>query len=677
MRKTLFPILIVSVVLIALVACQAAGPAPEAPAAAPAAAEKPASDTAAPAAAGASCDAAWAEGMAFCEAPMLAAKVAAGELPPVEERVPLEPLVGNPRIPWVKMEKGKHGGTLRLIDYDAGTVGHDAGWANNEQWMETGGLSHDAATLVGGIFKGLDVSADEKEFTFHMRKGMKFSNGANFTTEDVAFWWNDVMNNEELTPVISQNFRAGHKPDGNPPTFEVIDDYTFKFTFDQPYGGWSGLMTYGAGLGNLTDSDYLKQIHVKYANADELAAKIKEQGFEPNEWYRLWGYYTGGNQQHKTGLPTYGPWILTEMSETGAKLERNPYYWKADEWGQQLPYIDTVEVKIVKDVSAAAVEIIAGNVDMARRPVNPANLPLYTQYADEKGYKVIIQDQHASLGEVFLNITYEDPIWQQFVGNVEFRKALSMAINRAQIIDAVYFGIAEIPHTITAPDNDPDGARAILDSLGLDKTDADGCRLGPDGKPFVIPFEMAEFTGEEIPVGEMVAKFWKEVGICTTVKQIETNLFLTKTGANESQAFTWWAHYPRWPFHENGDYIGQAWQQTYAPLWMRWVNWNQGGGKAAAENPNETDPKVVGIEPPQAYLDLRTKQDQIFATSDPNKQKQLWDEMRQIISDNMFWIPIVDPVKGPLIVNAKLGNVAEGGVAIENAASAEWFYYTE
>ncbi|MBX3011718.1 MAG: hypothetical protein KF832_09420 [Caldilineaceae bacterium] len=671
MRKSLY-YLIVSTVLLALVACQGAAPAQEE--AAPAAVEAP-STAASETTAGASCDAEWTPGMTVCEAPMLAAKVAAGELPPVEERVPLEPLVGNPRIPWTTMEKGVHGGTLRLIDYDAGTIGHDAGWANNEQWMETAGLSHDAATMVGGVFKGLDVSADEKEFTFHMRKGMKFSNGADFTTEDVAFWWNDVINNPQLTPAISQNFRAGHKPDGNPPTFAVIDDYTFQFTFDQPYGGWSGLMTYGAGLGNITDSDYLKQIHVDYATPEDLAAKVKERGFEDGEWYRMWGYYLSTSQQHNTGLPTYGAWVLTNMTETSAKLERNPYYWKVDEWGQQLPYIDTVEVKIVQDVDAAAVEIIAGNVDLARRPVNPANLPLYAQYADEKGYVVHIQDQHASLGEVFLNITYENPIWQEFMGNPEFRKALSMAVDRTQIIDAVYFGIAHIPTTIAVPDYDPDGARAIFDSLGLDQTDADGCRLGPDGKPFTIPFEMAEFTGEEIPVGELVAKFWTEVGICTTVKQIETNLFLTKTGANESQAFTWWAHYPRWPFHENGDYIGQAWQQTYAPLWMRWVSWNLGGGREAAENPDETDPKVVGIEPPQAYLDLRTKQDELFATADPNVQKQLWDEMRQIISENYFWIPIVDPVQGPLIVNAKLGNVAETGVAIENAAAAEWFFY--
>ena len=207
-------------------------------------------------------------------------------------------------------------------------------------------------------------------------------------------------------------------------------------------------MTYGAGLGRITDSDYLKKIHVKYANKKALDKLVKERGFEKGEWHRLWGYYQNANKQHETGLPTYGPWMLTAMWATGAKMERNPYYWKIDTCGNQLPYIDNVDIKIVQNVDAAAVEIISGNIDLARRPVNPQNIPLYMQYADKKGYKVSIQDQHASLGEVFLNITYGDSVRRKILGNKEFRRALSMAINRAEIIDAVYFGIAEEPQAI-------------------------------------------------------------------------------------------------------------------------------------------------------------------------------------------------------------------------------------
>ena len=134
-------------------------------------------------------------GSTINESPILKQMVKNGKLPTVSERVPSDPLIGNPRIPWTKMKCGQYGGTLRLIDYDAGTVGHDAGWANNEQWMETAGLSHDASTMKGGIFKDIKVTNNEKNFTFHMRKGMKFSNGAAFDSEDIAFWWNDVINN--------------------------------------------------------------------------------------------------------------------------------------------------------------------------------------------------------------------------------------------------------------------------------------------------------------------------------------------------------------------------------------------------------------------------------------------------------------------------------------------------
>ena len=234
-------------------------------------------------------------GSTINESPILKQMVKNGKLPTVAERVPSDPLIGNPRIPWTKMQCGQYGGTLRLIDYDAGTVGHDAGWANNEQWMETAGLSHDASTMKGGIFKDIKVTNNEKNFTFHMRKGMKFSNGANFDSEDIAFWWNDVMNNSKLTPGIPQKFKAGHKPSGNPPQFSVLNKYSFSFKFDEPFGGWSGLMTYGSGLGRITDSDYLKKIHAKYADKEELEKLVKERGFEKGEWHRLWGYYQNSN----------------------------------------------------------------------------------------------------------------------------------------------------------------------------------------------------------------------------------------------------------------------------------------------------------------------------------------------------------------------------------------------
>ena len=675
MKRALIYLLVTLATVALLAAC---GGQPAAEVAAPESA--PAADTseeAMPSSAFESCQAAQDAGMAFCEAPMLAARVAAGELPPVDERLPVDPMVGNHRIPdWqAVMERGEYGGTLRLLDFDAGTIGHDAGWISAEPWVETEDIKHDFATLSDSIFT-LSISDDDKEFTFQMRKGMKFSDGADFDTEDVLFFWDHILHNETLTPIIGTTWRSGNASTGNVGELAVVDRYTFKITYDQPYGGWPGLFTYGSGPHRFTDSDYLKQIHGDFADADALAGLLDKYGFESGEWNRLYGLYTNSSRQQETGLPTLSPYVLTEMGETLAIMERNPYYWKVDEWGQQLPYIDRLEISIVPDVNAATLKIIAGEADMVRRGVNPADMALYVQNAEEKGYEVVVLDMHASTGEIYLNITYADPAWQEVVGNVEFRKALSYAIDRETIIDAVYSGLASAPETMD-PVSDVEQAEAILDSLGLDQRNADGCRLTPSGEPISIAFNFTPFTGESLPTAEIVAQNWNNIGICTSVRQLEQNLFLTQAGANETQAMVWWAHYPRWPWHEFGDYIGQAWQRHYAPLWMAWYDWNLGGGKEAAENPEETDPLVVGVEPPQAYKDLRQLQGELFATSNAAEHERIWNAMIAIFRDNYFWISAADPLQNPLIVNEGLGNVAKRGFHIQSANEAEFYFWKD
>ncbi|HIC89351.1 MAG TPA: hypothetical protein EYP04_08110, partial [Anaerolineae bacterium] len=331
-----------------------------------------------------------------------------------------------------------------------------------------------------------------------------------------------------------------------------------------------------------------------------------------------------------------------------------------DAAGNQLPYIDRVEIPVVADIEAATIKITAGEVDLARRPVNNMNIPLYKQYAKEKGYRVLIQPTHVSLGEVFLNITNQDPAWQEVVPDVRFRKALAMGIDRAKIIDVVYLGLAEMPQTYLVPEFDPDQANAILDEIGMDKRDDEGFRLTPSGKRFEIRFELAPFTGEEIPIGEMVSKMWSEnLGIRTSVKPFETGVWQAANAANENHAFTWWSHYPRHPWHEPNDYVGLAWQTTYAPLWHQW--WTSGGEE--------------GAEPPEEYKQLRLLQEEMFRTPDLQRQKEIWEEIKQNVTDNMWWIPIVDKVKQPIIWSADLGNVPEEGVAMTNAMAAPQIVY--
>lgn len=646
--------------------------------------EEPAAETP-----GEGCTEKWQPGMPFCEAPMLAAKVASGELPPVEERVPKNPVVGNNKVApeWLTkpFSRGNYGGTLRLVDGNdvRGQLGHDAGWLMTENWVETYYVNFRPDYMFGNVFESIDISDDLTTFTVHMREGMKFSNGALFDSEDVRFWWQEVMENTELTASMPTWARTGHNPQGNPAKLEVVDQWTFKFIFDGPYGNFPGRWDMYNGYNLFTDSDYLKAIHNDFADPAELAAKIEEQGFEEGEWTRLWGYYTSQANQGKTGQPTYTAWIVTEINDTGATMERNPYYYKVDDWGQQLPYIDKVTLKYVENSDAAAVELGAGNVDMIRRLVSPKNLPLYTQNAEKGGYDVYILGQHASLGEVFLNITYQDPMWTKYVGDKRFREALSMAIDRDAIIDAVYYGIAEKPTRWlkeSALEFNPEEAIRILEEeFGMTQKDADGCRLGEDGKPFTIPFEVAEFTGEEVPVTEMVAKFWSDIGICSSVKQIDSQLFQEMNATNSNRAFTWWAHYPRWPLHEDNDYYGVAWQKTYAPLWVSWWDYNMGGGKEL--NPDATDLLTIGVEPPEEYKQLRQLQYDLWATSfkDVENYNKIWNQIIDILRENVYIMSIVDPVKGPFMISKKLDNHCDtdAGVAITCSWQDEWWYYKE
>lgn len=592
----------------------------------------------------------------YKEAPMLAELVKQGKLPPVEERLPKNPRVGVIDIPKedLKVEIGRYGGTLRLVDWDKGTTGHDASWINakGSQGLQCPGLAHDNLTLEPDFFESFDVSSDAKTFTFTLREGIKWSDGQPITTDDIKFWYEDVLWNDKLTPSYPAHLRSGGKADANPMKLEITDKYTFKFISEIPYAGFLSCFTYNSVYPPYP-SHFMKQFHEKYTSEADLNKKCKEFGFQDGEWYNLFTFaYDVNRNQHKVSLPSFGPYILKSMTDNEAILERNPYYWKVDKEGNQLPYIDYLKVQLVNDPEAATLKIINGECDLVRRGVAAANVPLYKQHADEKGYNVLLLKQHASLAEVFLNLTNNDPNWRNVVRDVRFRKAVSLAIDHERIIDAIYFGLAGPPRIIPLNEYNKDKANALLDEMRLDKKDADGFRLGPDGKRFEIPFQVATFTGEEEKTVELLRNMLKDVGLYVTTRKFENSLWLEMAAAGEIKAMTWWAHYPRWPWHESTDYRGRAWQYTYCPLWYQWF---ESGGKN-------------GEEPPAEYKELISLFEKMNSEADAKKQAELWEAIKKNITDNVWWIPIIDDVINPLIVNKKLGNVPEKGYAIDIAA---------
>lgn len=600
----------------------------------------------------------------YNEAPMLRVKVAAGELPPVEERLPEEPGRCIDVLPEnLDLEIGLYGGTLRTLSIDAGSWGHDTGWFAREYLVQAPGFYYWPTEVVGDVLKDFEISDDQKVFTFYMRKGMKWSDGHLFTTEDVRFWYEDVLQNEKLTPAIPIQTRAGSKPDGKVMELKIIDEYTFQISFDEPYGCF--LTWWACAFGYFPPAHYARQFHSRYTPMEKLEPLIRKEGFEKGEWWRLYGKMTTLSEglERPADLPVLCPWIVTESTPTRFIWERNPYYWKVDAAGNQLPYIDRVEVTVTSTQEAGTMRILAGEIDLARRAANLQNLPLYKEYQDKAGLEIRLLKMHAALAEVFLNLTNEDPVWRQVVGDVRFRRALSLAINREEIIDALYYNLAVLPEAIALNEYDPDRANRLLDEMGLDKRDKDGWRLGPDGKIFTIPFEITRFTGEEAPTAEIVRQFFEAVGVHTTLRSLENALWLSKAAANEMKAFIWWAHYTRWPFDEPG-HLGQAWQTTYAPLWFQW--YGTGGEE--------------GEEPPALYIRYRNLYEEMLATLDGEVHEKNWNEMRRILAEQVWIIPIVNHALNPLLFKKNLGNVAnaaETGYQHQSAIAAEQFFFKE
>ena len=598
----------------------------------------------------------------YSEAPELAARVAAGELPPVEERLPLEPRVLSAErndIPPedLNFEVGKYGGILRSVQPDP-SWNPDIFVMNDESLLAAPGILADG--IGGNVASSFEVSPDGRVFTLTLREGIKWSDGVPVTTEDVRFTYEDFLLNDQLTKVFPRWMRSASKSDGEPLKIEIIDDYTFRISFAERYDGFPAYLSIVQWKGYtefVKPAHYLKQWHADYTPLADLEDEIAEEGLGKGEWGALFNNRDARNwdltRPKALGFPVLNPWMLVDQSPTTSVYERNPYYFKVDSIGQQLPYINGLRSQVVADVEMSNLKVLAGEVDFLREDATLDKLDLYKENEDRAGYEIVLLDMHVSPTDPRLNLTYDDPVWRQVVGDVRFRKALSHAINRDEIIDAIYFGFAT-PSTFVPTAYDPAMANRLLDEVGLDRRDAQGFRLGPDGKTFEIPFEIAMHATDMVPVTEMIAEYWKDVGLKTTMKTRERGLQRTRRNANELQADIGWHHGPEL-------WWGALWDFVPAGYGMAWHTWFQTAG-------------AEGEEPPDDVKEFIAAMDRSIALSGAERQAAI-DEVRERMMENVYIILNVEDVKYPLVVNKNLGNVPTGGFAIAANFAGEQLFF--
>jgi peptide/nickel transport system substrate-binding protein len=600
----------------------------------------------------------------YNEAPMLADLVKSGKLPPVEERLPEKPFVVGPgvlidRQDLPDWEVGKYGGTLRMF-FIGTSGGGDYFLSLNEGLLGAPGIG--TKDIRGNILEDVKVSNNNRVFTFRMRKGLKWSDGYPVTTDDIRFTYEDVLLNEKLTPVFPSEYRSQGDPMGEKMKLEILDKYTFRISFKDRYGGF---LTQLAIEGWATYSDllkpfhYLKQFHIKYTPLEKLEPLIEKEGFASGEWWKLFNKKDCSvwvqDNLDAIGFPTLTPWIISPSSTSDVLVfERNPYYFKVDTAGNQLPYIDKIVGYRVQDLQMGLLKVLAGEIDFSHSPMALKDLPLLKEKETSGGYKVMLYDYHTGGSTPYLAFTYKDPIWRKVVWDVRFRKALSLGINRKEIIDTIYYGLAEPPKTVPSEYN-PTEANRLLDEMGL-KKGSDGWRLGPDGKTFIIHFEtIGVWEPDMMPVNELVAEYWNKLGIKTTVKQIDPTLWWQRaTEANEIQAGMYWGT-PRNMCVRLGYYMSWA-----TKLWDQWF---ATGGKA-------------GEEPPTWYKTLKKL---LVAKRAALPESPEYKQVEKAILDlEAKYIPapiIAEKVKKPVIVSTKLGNIPQSGISTTVNYSLEQIFF--
>ncbi|MGI6208233.1 MAG: ABC transporter substrate-binding protein [Anaerolineae bacterium] len=526
----------------------------------------------------------------FGEAPMLAELVQAGSLPPVEERLPAEPMV----IP-VTEEIGQYGGTWHRCAVgpsDANIIFSRMGYENLVRWND------DLVSVYPNLVKSFEISEDATQFTFHMREGMKWSDGAPFTADDFVFWYEDILLNEELTPTIAKYFRD--PVNDQVMKLEKVDDYTFTITFQSPYGLFIQIMAGADGLQDriVAPKHYLSQFHPKYADAEELAAKVKEAGFE--NW---WEYFANRRLWDNPEHPRLTPWIPKRVPpDVPVLCERNPYYWKVDPEGNQLPYIDSVHFDIVENADLLNLKAVAGELDMQFRHIMWNNYPLFVENAEKGDYRVMKWTlAEGSNCLLFPNLNHKDPGLRELLGNLDFRIALSHGMNRSDINELAYQGFGTprqaslIPqsayfkeeHATRYADYDPDKANQILDELGLTERDSDGFRLRPDGESLLITVEYAPVFGPWRDVLQMISEQWQAIGIRMVPKEEDRALLAERAGAAEHDVSVGTMDYCATPLIRPDRFVPYGASGVYESNAVMWWTWNLTRGEQGEEPPEE------------------------------------------------------------------------------------------
>jgi len=599
----------------------------------------------------------------YGEAPSLAEKVKAGSLPPVEDRLPPDPVVVTPTN-----AVGKYGGTLRSENLAPETT------SDGQIIMATGFVrfSHDLSVIYPELLESFQFSEDAKSCTVTLRKGLKWSDGVPFGMDDVMFFLDDLTYNTDFSPSLGAILKTG----ADPVAYTKVDDYTIRFDFAVPNPAFPVIHRSGAPERPYACKHYLSQFHPKYnPKADEEA---KAAGY--NNWQARIGDLDDMNYgAQEVDLPVMDPWYPVRNDSQGMTFERNPYYWKVDTEGNQLPYIDEVVCEYVGNLEVVNLKAVSGELTVAGLDILLVNYPLLKQGEQQGDYTVYLaySERGADVAVAF-NLIHPDPVLNEIFNDVRFRRAMSVAINRPEVNKLVFLDQG-LPWQATINQSasifqqrwadayaqyDPDLANQLLDEMGLSERNADGIRLRSDGKPLAFMLEYLPHEGPKKEVCELVVKYWQAVGVQAEAFGRERNYLLERLNTNTHDASGW--HCDRlleraaWTYGWNMKLgpVGDS-AITFARAWRDWFLSNG----------------AQGVEPSQQSKDMKQAFDDWNKTMMGTPEYEAaGTKVYDLVSEALWTIGVIAGAPQPLVISNKLDNVFSPDQGKYWWGAANWFF---
>lgn len=589
---------------------------------------------------------------AYVGPPVLADRVESGELPAVDQRLPATPRV----VDFAKrgLEIGKHGGTLRMLMARA----KDARQMTVYGYARLVVYSPDGFELVPDILESFEVE-ENRIFTFRLRADHKWSDGQPFTVEDFRYWWKDVANNDELSPVGPPTVM---RVDGELPEFEILDPLTVRYTWSKPNPDFLVRLAGASPLYIYRPAHYLRQFHAKYTDTEALDASVKKA--RQRNWSSLHNKFDNLYRNDNLDLPILQPWkIVTKLSSDRLSFVRNPYFHRVDPAGNQLPYADECLLSVANNKLIPA-KVGTGEVDLQARYLRFDDYTFLKQGESRQPYKTHLwQTAKGAHLALFPNLNVEDPGLRTLFRDVRFRRALSMAVNRHEINQVIYYGLAlegnntVLPHS---PLHDPKyqnswasfdikAANKLLDEIGLTERDSRDVRLLPDGRPLDIIIETAGESTEQTDVLELIHDSWLEVGIKVYSKPSQRNVFRNRIFSGATAMSIWFGI-------ENGLATAETSPAQFAPTtqqslqWPKWGQHFETGGKAG---------QAPDMKPAQELLKLYHEW---RGAASVEVKLKAWRRMLEITAEEVFTIGLISGVLQPVVVSLALRNVPEKGI---------------